>query len=74
MQHTKRELRKMIDCLNEAELNERIDELKAKVMRMVESDNSDYSDDAFMLNYARMVRARDYRPETLKDGSWMHGE
>jgi len=74
MQHTKRELRKMIDCLNEAELNERIDELKAKVLRMVESDNSDYSDDAFMLNYARMVRARDYRPETLKDGSWMYGE
>lgn len=72
MKMSKKELRKQIDALSESELDERIAQLESEAKKMFESKSEPNSDDAFLLSYAKMIKARDYARDSLKDGSWIY--
>lgn len=72
MKMSKKELRKQIDALSESELDERIAQLESEAKKLFESKSEPNSDDAFLLSYAKMIKARDYARDSLKDGSWIY--
>lgn len=67
MKMSKKELRKQIDVLSENELNERIAQLESDAKKLFEAKSGPNPNDAFLLSYAKMVKARDYACESLKE-------